>query len=394
MKKIKNKFIITIILLIVIVLSIQFYITYSMNIIDSNSYVQLIKWKWLLNNTFIKVKERHVVNEWDSIRIIWENSYWIIEWWDWSITRLWWNTKIIIKESNISKWKTEINISFDLISWKTWSNVISLMWKDSYFKESFKWIEAWVRGTIFNVDLDKEYINVISHEVTLVDQNGKKYLLEKDKPFSLISFSFIDIKEFIENIKDKTWEDLNKKFDKEYIKWLTDNLNKQISKNNPILVILEIFSTKYRILYELKNGQDYDKIKELAKNLDSEDKEWLYQKVFSYYQNINFVNSDSDNLYKLKILYKKVLLLLTDDSREKDIIIKSSVYDLKNLVWKDNNKLLKDTLSILKENKEIFSNLDLWESLNKIKSWLLDIDSNLKQEIWNNLDSIYKLFDK
>jgi hypothetical protein len=43
-------------------------------------------------------------------------------------------------------------------------------------------------------------------------------LLEKDKPFSLINFSFIEATKFIENIKDKTWEDLNKKFDKEYIK--------------------------------------------------------------------------------------------------------------------------------------------------------------------------------
>lgn len=73
----------------------------------------------------------------DSIRTIGKESLAVIEWGDGSITRLGGNTKISVGNNEVSRDYTKIDISFDLIAGKTWSNVVSFISGDSAFTQTF-----------------------------------------------------------------------------------------------------------------------------------------------------------------------------------------------------------------------------------------------------------------
>ena len=108
MKKIKNKFIISVILLILFIVSTQVYNYYAKYTVDTNTYVMLISWKWFLNEVSLYEDERKKLNSWDTIRTTGDSSIAVIEWWDWSLTRLWWDSKLEINEAIVSKDKTKI----------------------------------------------------------------------------------------------------------------------------------------------------------------------------------------------------------------------------------------------------------------------------------------------
>jgi len=77
-----------------------------------------------------------------------------------------------------------------------------------------------VRGTIFDIDLTKEYIYVLDHQISLSDNTGEDILIQADKPFSLNTFSFLNLETFIKTIKNQAWEDLNQKYDTVYLNQL------------------------------------------------------------------------------------------------------------------------------------------------------------------------------
>ena len=49
---------------------------------------------------------------------------------------------------------------------------MSFLTSDSSFSQSFEGIEAGVRGTIFDVDLENRFIRVTDHQVELKDRFG------------------------------------------------------------------------------------------------------------------------------------------------------------------------------------------------------------------------------
>ena len=75
----------------------------------------------------------------------------------------------------------KINISFKLEKWKTWSNVVSFIWKESYFNQEFADTTAAVRWTIYEVNLDKDYLYVDSHEVKLTNNSWKTEIVSEKK---------------------------------------------------------------------------------------------------------------------------------------------------------------------------------------------------------------------
>ena len=194
MKKIKNKFIILIIISLIAVIFFWIYKSYFFELKNRNSFAVLVEWEWLLNEKLLKLNEKKELKIWDYVKTIWDNSLIVIEWWDWSLTRIGWNSRIRIDELFVDSDLLNINLSFELLSWKSWSNVINFMWEWSYFKESFRDIEAWVRWTIFNVDLDKEYVSVTKHKLSLIKNIDQEvFEISEENPFSLKTFSFISL---------------------------------------------------------------------------------------------------------------------------------------------------------------------------------------------------------
>ena len=387
MKKIKNKFIIFILILVLLVIVVQIFFI-SSNKIDTNSYVVLVEWQAIKNKKFLKQDIKQMVLAWDSIRTIWKNSIAVIEWWDGSITRLWPNTFLTVNQNDVSEDLTKIQILFKLLSWKTWSNVINFIWEDSYFKEQFDYVEAWVRWTVFNVDLDNDYLWVTSHEVDLTTKDWKTFKIGENEVISLSNFSLVDLQFFLTELKDEAWENLNTKLDIDLINHLKSKIWGDLGKNNPLLFVLEIFIPKYRVLYELDNGKNLEKIKKIISWLSDKDKEFLYKKITTKYQKLNFALPSEDKLYKEKILYKKVLLLLASPGN-KENLVKYSLFDFKHIVNSWDTKNLEETISLLSDNKDVLDNLkiDFKDFIN------LDlIPEDLRNKLQDNLDELKYIF--
>jgi len=360
MKKIKNKFIIWVILIITIILSFQFYSYYNLSNFDRKSYAVLVNWSWEINGQKLYENEKKVVNTWDRLKTIWKKSILVLEWWDWSITRLWWNTIIIVNENNISNDLTKINVSFNLLSWKTWSNVINFMWQDSYFREYFNDIEAWVRWTVFDVNLDNNYIYVSDHEVSLKVKNWKTYKIWQDKPFSIKSLNFVDLQIFMLNIRNKAWENLNNKFDINLINNLKNKLETSLKENNSI-----------KLLSKLD-----------IKSLSLKEKEKAYNNLLSQYQQYNFVTPTDEKLFKIKMEIKSSLITLAN-KENKNALLKTVIYDINNAISLKKDKLIENMLPIIKKYKNIIPDIDIER--------LKNINKQIKNFIW---DSWNKISDK
>ena len=350
----KNKFIYFIIILIVIIIWIWISISLFFKSVDRNSYLELVSWEWLLNDKVLQIWKKEKLSKEDIIETKTKDSLAIIEWWDWSITRLWWNTKVKIENQFVAKNKDQVNILFRLFSGKTWSNVVTYLWEDSYFNQTYSDTEIAVRGTVYVVDADNDYLQVESHKVELTNkQFGKKEVTE-NKQLKLSNFEFISLDDFIKFFKDKWFFELNQKLDKEYLLKLSLEVEKRV---------------KDFVYIAVKN----------IDNLTKEQREKLYKIILSSYQDLNFVSlENSEKLFNLKIALKEKLIDLAPDT-EKPSLLSTFSYDLKDIFKNKNFWNFEKITDILKENQKyldynnftkMLENLgikfDLWDSLNKL----------------------------
>ena len=329
-RKNKNKLIIILIIIIIWIISFS---VFSKPKIDTKSYIVLIKWDVKINDYHLKKEQRLELKVWDII-ISEKKSACVIEWWDWSITRLWEKWKIEIQELNVVNDLSKINLQFKLTKWKTWSNVVSFLWDESYFKQNFEDIQASVRWTIFDVNLVKDYIYVANHEVKVQKWNNQE-MISENKAFSISNFSFIEIEEFIKNIKDKTWQQLNSQLDKTFL----NNLKKDISKKIDLENIEKVIT----------DNKSY--------------KELLYQ-----YQKLNFISPKDNKLFEVKNKIRKELITKASNS-DKENLLKYSVFDLKDAIDYQNIDSIKSSLSTIWKNKDILGNLS-----NDIKNIISDFN--------------------
>lgn len=354
MQKNKNKFIYFIIILIVIIIWIWISISLFFKSVDRNSYLELVSWEWLLNDKVLQIWKKEKLSKEDIIETKTKDSLAIIEWWDWSITRLWWNTKVKIENQFVAKNKDQVNILFRLFSGKTWSNVVTYLWEDSYFNQTYSDTEIAVRGTVYVVDADNDYLQVESHKVELINkQFGKKEVTE-NKQLKLSNFEFISLDDFIKFFKDKWFFELNQKLDKEYLLKLSLEVEKRVKD------------------FVYIAGKNID-------NLTKEQREKLYKTILSSYQDLNFVSlENSEKLFNLKIALKEKLIDLAPD-KEKPSLLSTFSYDLKDIFRNKNFWNFEKITDILKENQKyldynnftkMLENLgikfDLWDNLNKL----------------------------
>lgn len=366
MLKIKNKFIIFI---ITIILWIVVWLIYnSQDKKDLESYVVLMKWQAFLNDEQLKVQDRNKLAVWDMVKTVTNDSLAVLEWWDGSVTRLWWNSSIEINEMHISNDLTSMNISFNLLSWKTWSNVVSFFWEWSYFKENFRDTEAAVRWTIFDVDLNKDYLYVVDHKVQLTNGSWDVIEVTENNPINLQNFSFIGLERFIKSLKDVDWEQSNLSLDNQFVVALRSRLDKDI-KN----------ISKYR---------DLDINSYLN---DSEKKQELYNELLSNYQKLNFVKSDDIELFNAKLELKDKLLQLSDESN-KSILVNSTLYDFKEMLDAKRYESTDLLLGILSKNSDKLNDIDLKSYFEKVSipdeiKKISDKFSNLNDFFMNTFDT-------
>ena len=363
MKKPKNKFIIAVVFLIITIVWYSVLdITLKSNI-DRSSYIILLDWKATLNNNSLILEEKTRLNSWDNIKTIWDTSLAMIKWWDWSITRMWWDSTVIIKESNIDESLLNINISFKLEKWKTWSNVISFIWKDSHFHQEFADTTAAVRWTVFEVNLEKDYLYVESHEVKLTNKAWATEIISEKIPFIISDFSFTSLLKFIKDLRDDNFRQLNIKLDKQFY-------------NDLVVKVWDInkFTTE-----EISN----------ISNLTKQKKQELYNKTLSQYQKLNFIDTDDISNYKKKLEIKESLIVLSGKQDKQNLLI-TTLYDFKDLAKNKQFEELQSVTLILSDNRNILNDLDInledYINLNIIES--LKVPNILKKEFESSFNNI------
>ncbi len=324
MKKIKNKFIVFIIF---ILSAVVWFLLFSPSNKNLDSSVTLKSWEAIIlqNASEVNLVENMpvILTAWDTLKTLSEESLAIIKWWDGSVTRLWGIWELIVEEDFVSYDKTQINIKFDLLAGKSWSNVLNYIPTDSHFIQTFNDHEAAVRGTIFDINLDKQYVYVTDHLVNITKPNGETVKVWENKPFSLEKWDFISLLEFIQNFKDGTWTNINKNLDKLRLEDLQ----------------AEMLNTLQAWIWfiEYENITKNNDIAQYIRNLNSDEKRKKYRELLSEYQNLHFANAKTPELLDEKIKIKQVLVELADEEN-KERLMQSTLYDLDE-VFKTNNPL-------------------------------------------------------
>jgi hypothetical protein len=92
-----------------------------------------------------------------------------IFWADGSVTRLSEKTSITISSLQVSGDLSSVQIRFDTETGKTWSNVIRSLLPDSFFEQTYDngTYVATVRGTVFEINLDRDYARAIHHGISI-----------------------------------------------------------------------------------------------------------------------------------------------------------------------------------------------------------------------------------
>lgn len=364
--RIKNNFVFGLLTLILVVIITGVWFSYSKVEKNLESFVVLVSWEWLYNNNPLILDKKVSLKPLDYIETKGETSLAIIEWWDGSVTRLGSNSKMQIQNSNISADRWNIAIEFELFSWKSWSNVISFLWEGSYFKQNFVDSQASVRGTVFNVDLEKEYISVTDHKIELLSPEGKSFIISKNKAFSLSFFDFISLQEFITKVKDKSWEQLNKKHDIEFL----EDLKKKIAQDFNALV-------------------DVSGLEDVIDDLSNENKAEKYKQILRDYQKIKFAQAKDVELFSKKLELQKALISLSD-WENKQQLLKNSYYDIQDALGEKSQSAVEYILPIIQWNKSLYNELELeniWEKLKNSSFFEALWDKNLidVDAIWENI---------
>lgn len=374
MKKIKNKFIIIVITVLLLIIA-NFFITNTDDTLESKATLK--NWEAIILRDSVshvlEPKIPFILAQWDHITTQWEESLLIITWWDGSLTRIWENSLLIINDLNVKQDLSSINISFELIAWKTWSNITSFFWDDSYFLQTFNDNEAAVRWTVFDVDLENKFIHVSQHAVDITNKLGETISVWENEAFNIETFSFINLVDFITNYKDKTWENVNKQLDK---------LHFQDLRN----IMAANLATTWEFLQLDTISDKLDNISDIA-SLTLEEKDNIYNELLNKYQKIHFADASTPDLLGLKLEIKQTMLAFANSDNE-DYLINSTLYDIEEVKETNNPYQFEKILDIFSENKDVIERLNI--SLPDLFD-LSEYSNDFKAVIISQVDSIWTL---
>ncbi len=122
--------------------------------------------------------ESYPIEEGDII-ITREDSQAVINWPDHSTTRLGAHSRLTIELMRVAEDYSTIELVASLESGKVWSNIVRTLYPDSRFEVHIprSGTVAGVRGTVFEINLDDNYIHSIDHSVSLSNSIGQVVML-------------------------------------------------------------------------------------------------------------------------------------------------------------------------------------------------------------------------
>lgn len=341
-------------------------------------YIIITKWSAIIKRKSIiklSVKNKENIFVWDKIRTF-DDSNATLFWPDGSITRLWSKTAMTIDEIMINKKTASYNIKFNLEEWKTWSNIIKYLKKDSSFTESYDYwnYAATVRWTIFEMNIDNNYVHAVNHDVKIIDYK------ESDKNYIVAEWQALNMMHPQDNVPNEVWDsewiDENMKLDKIFLQWILsdfkNSLNSALKKDN----IWSRFVSYLKNLFHIWNSSyikdlwtsflnwnwfDQEEFNKKYLSLSSKEKYILSQGIWWLYDRIHALPNNENT-----VSYKASL---------RDILISSS----ENKIERD--RLLKDYIKL-----DLFDYVEIKDSPNSTDSKLLK--RNIDKYIWDLSDPV------
>lgn len=383
-----------------------------------NPYVLATQWNTIIKRDRIitvKEKEKEIIKLNDKIKTL-SNSTATIFWPDGSVTRLWNKTSITINELNTNNDLSTYKINFDIESGKTWSNIIKFLTDKSYFTETYdNWnFAATARWTVFEINLDNDYIHAVSHDINLSSKNNTwDYNI---KQWELFKAHNPKTKASVLNI-DKNWITTNIKNDTEYLNNLMKDwqnkiatLGKQQSIWSSLIPYLQ-YKTWYnkdnyiseKVVSSLNNlnSNILTEAKNNIPKLSKEEKEKLNSKLLNIYEWVHYL-PNSPEIANYKSNLRDLILQTWDNEKTQNIkeqFLKLDIYDYIDIV-KSNGEteanLLKNNINKYLEEikdsnkmKTLLSSFS-WEMLDIIKTPFDSINKELKKMLESNKDSNIK----
>lgn len=349
-----------------------------------NPYILVTDWNAIIKrDKIIKISkwQRENLFKWDKIRTLSKTTATLF-WPDWSITRLWERSSINITDLNLNK-DTTSNIKFDIGSWKSWSNIVRYM-DNSTFTETYdnERLAATVRWTIFEINVDRDYVHSVNHSVVINDvANNKDYEVPEWKiRKSTWTLDFLTDKSL-----ENAWENWNKKEDVIYINSLLIEWRKKIDSTVKDLKLKESIND----LIDWKT-QDIWWIKAVLNNsLNDNSKKELNKFFLNLYQNINNIPNNSWTIQLKANLRDEIINSSNDKDRPRYIndFLRLNLFDYIDSI----NNNFSDSQNVLKNYINTYAQKNLDKQY--LRSVLKSIpEDKLKQinDIFENINSPVK----
>ncbi|PID83739.1 hypothetical protein CSB09_04705, partial [Candidatus Gracilibacteria bacterium] len=161
-------------------------------------------------------QENYSLEEGDVV-LTQQDSQATVFWPDRSTTQLGNNTKMIIDVMRVSSDYSEIKLEARLEKGKVWSNIVRTLYPGSYvrFQLPKQQLVAGVRGSVFEINLEKNYIHSVKHALILESKVlGKKVVLLQGEIASVWDI----FKRLSKEVLDTAWIKANEASDAIYNK--------------------------------------------------------------------------------------------------------------------------------------------------------------------------------
>lgn len=299
-----------------------------------------------------------------------------IYWPDKSITRLGPNTRVVIKKMFATKSYDTIQIAYDIERGKVWNTVIRSLVGDSFFEVHLprESIVAWVRWTVFEVNLDNGYIQAVDHMMVLTDASKK--ILELF-PGELVDSENIWVKKWKEWI-DSSWNELNTNADTIYKSLREAKIQERITGLTKWMGEASFANMQRKLIAQFPGFESLEIAELLEKNDTEKLKKYSWEVLFSYYQKLNSLSTEEnkDTLRKALLEMDNPFIANIRDSLNFHALLDSL----------DRGKLLPTTENYLKKN-----GIDLTEFQSRLRAWAKNNLNTFRESFSGSLDEIFSL---
>ena len=317
-----------------------------------------------------------------------------IFWPDGSITRLGEKSSIVIHEMRANSANTGIQIDFSLEQGKSWSNVVKYMFGESYFHERFNndTSLAAVRGTVFEVNIDRKYIHTIDHAVSVQDignSTGSIFIVAG------WVFDTETRKAMVREKIDEVWNKANTNADVMYLNERMENLNKAILETVGQKNYLHIFLEKIGIKRETLSLEwlitgDPAKWKQFETAMKAWDNKQELLDIYQQFYGLRNTHTLLDTKMKLRDM-----IIETAPAEQKQVFLtdfaRSTLYDSWN-TWSISPQTLEQLKNKLGEYIQKWADKQLIESLQNANSstYLKNLNDTLENIKTKTIETLGK----